>query len=143
MTAEQRAQRRLHFDAYNKLEIIGPTKCPYDSLLYLSLTNPVLTKEEIELLLHSTSDWEKLFQLALDVADGNGKLRDIHAAEKFFENLVEEARKRHDINNYLAHYALWLNIECCRLGWQIPRGALHCLRKLSRRVSNMMPRRWG
>lgn len=101
MTPEQRAQRELHFDAYNKPEIIGPTKCPYDSLLYLSLTNPVLTTEEIELLLHSTSDLEKLFQLAVDVADGNGKLRDVHAAEKLFEHLIEEARKRNDVNNYL------------------------------------------
>lgn len=101
MTPELRAQRELHFDAYNKPDIIGPTKCPYDSLTYLSLTNPVLTDGEIELLLHSTSDLDKLLQLGFDIAYGNGKLRDVQAAEKIFMHIAQEAYKRNDMNTYL------------------------------------------
>ncbi|MCX7847907.1 MAG: hypothetical protein N2595_07760 [bacterium] len=68
MTPAERAQRELYFDAFNKPETIGPTKCPYDSPTYLSLTNRVLTEEEIDLILASTADVDKLFQIANDIA---------------------------------------------------------------------------
>gem|GEM_PF-2436855 len=98
MTAEQQAERRRHFDAFNNKDIIGATGNPYDSPAYRRLTNSVLSQAEILWIIESTPDLNTLLTLANDIAAGQGKMRDVPAARYIYEYIRSQARERGDMN---------------------------------------------
>jgi hypothetical protein len=124
LTKKQKEQRIKYFNVWNNPDIIGPTKCPYDSPEYCALNCPILLTKEIDRIIKCSNDLDALTYIAMSLGSGAETIKDIYAAKRIYEFIREEARKTKNMDAYL-----WTNIHLGELlalpiGFGNPRKAM-------------------